>query len=177
MMMKFILKVIVCLTLLSLLAGCESEAHKEENASTTLISSVSIPDEEVFSFDSGKAIFTPGSDPSAALQAQGKPLSVYKSPSCALPGTDIVYTFSGFVVSVNEADDGTLTLTDLYFTDDSPMTEEGLTIGASVSDIKKMYEFVSVSDSSYISKKGNTELVITFSDDTVTGIDYRLTAD
>ncbi len=167
---KFVLTLLISITML---AGCSGlrTASKGPSAST-LISSNGIESMvESLSYNSGKGIYTPGIDPSAAIKAEGKPLSVFTAPSCALPGNDTTYTYSGFSLLVNE-NDGTKTLVKLYFTDDSRTTERGLFIGSPESDIKKMYGDLDKIDHSYIFIKGSTKLIFVVTDGTVSGIEY-----
>ena len=177
-MLKYKLRIITVFLTVSVIvlqtSGCGQSKSASSLENVPIATSSSEISSEAFSFDSGKAVFTPGSDPAEALSAQGEAQNTFTAKSCALPGDDTVYTYSGFSVSVNTDEAGKSLVTDVLLTDDSHTTAEGAYIGLSASDTKKLYGAPVESGDSYIYTKGRTELIFIIERDSVASIEYRL---
>lgn len=113
-----------------------------------------------------------GRSPEEALELLGDPLSFYEAESCALPGSDQIYTYSGFELTVNS--DTENILISIRLTDDSFTTEEGIYIGSSVKQMLAAYGDSTPVSGEYLYEKGDTELAFLTHKEVVTSIEYRI---
>lgn len=129
--MKKIISLILCLILVLGLAACGSK--NEEGGKDTPKAT-----KDSFSFKVKDTVIHIGDDMAAVLKALGDPVSYFESPSCAFAGLDKIYTYSGFTVSTSPKDKKDI-VTSIELTDDSVTTFDGLYIGSSADDVKKIY--------------------------------------
>lgn len=112
------------------------------------------------------------------LSALPEAASVYEAPSCAIEGTDLVYTYAGF--ELGAFDDGTgPVINSVYFLTPDTATPEGLMLGDSAERVTELYgENYEPNGTAYVYRSGDTVLNIFVENGAVTGIEYKLlTAD
>ncbi len=129
-------------------------------------------DEGVYSFTFEGVELIPGEkfDASALPEAQ----NVFTVPSCALEGTDNVYSYGTIEVTAYDEGNGEH-IYSVYIVDANITTNEGLALGDSKDKVIELYgENFTDNNGEYTYKKGNTLLVIVFQNDTVLSIDFRL---
>ena len=129
--------------------------------------------ELVFTTDTGVTISV-GAEADPIIEKLGTPGMVNSSESCGgFAGTDYVYTYMGFRVSITPAD-GYQMICKVELTDDSVKTPEGLYIGMSRADVEEAMKGYSV-ETVGVNLSYSTETVmlnVTFRDDCVSGIIY-----
>ena len=109
-------------------------------------------------------------DPAALPQYD----SLYTVPSCALEGTDNVYSYGCMEITAFDQGEGEF-IYSVYILDDSVATPEGLKIGASVEQVVELYGSDYQDNSGeYIYTQGEVMLSILFDGETVTSIEYLL---
>ena len=129
-------------------------------------------DEGVYSFTSNGIELIPGAafDASKLPEAQ----SVFTVPSCALEGTDNVYSYGTFEVTAF-SEGGGESIYSIYLFDPNVATNEGLAVGDSRDKAVEIYgDGYTDNNGEYTYKKGDTLLVIVFQNDMVLSIDFRL---
>lgn len=103
-----------------------------------------------------------------------EPVSVYEAPSCAVEGTDLVYTYEGFELGAFDDGKGPV-INSVYFAAPDTATSEGLMLGDGVDRVLELYgENYEPNGTAYVYRNGNTALNIFLQGDTVIGIEYRL---
>lgn len=114
--------------------------------------------------------------PGNAFDASKLPeaLSVYQVPSCALVGTDNVYSYATFEVTAYDEGNGEFVYS-VYFTDPNLTTPEGLALGDSLSRAVELYGtgFEDVGGE-YVYTKDLTQLRLIVENEVVVSIEYRL---
>ena len=116
-----------------------------------------------------------GMKPDDSTEQLPEPLSIYEAPSCALPGMDIIYTYSSYELTVYREDDSVLT--SIRLTDDSYTTAEGICIGSTAAEVLDVYGDTTPISGEYRYPKGEMELSILTRNQVVTSIEYRLMTD
>ncbi len=130
---------------------------------------------EGYTFKNAAGVEISVGDSDKVIPQLGDYLSKNESASCGgIPGNDCVYTYAGFRVKTTPAQNGNV-VCQIELTDDSVKTPEGLYIGMSVDEAKKIMGGSGdhwAMGFSYT--KGNTQLRISISagDGTVTAITY-----
>lgn len=120
----------------------------------------------------------PGMLMAGILEQLPDPLSVYEAPSCALEGMDIIYTYSGYELTIYSAGDGTPDiLTSIRLTDDSHTTAEDIYIGSTATELTTIYGDAAPVSGEYRYQKGEMELSLLTRNQTVISIEYRLMED
>ena len=100
--------------------------------------------------------------------------SLYTVPSCALEGTDNVYSYGCMEVTAFDQGEGEF-IYSVYILDDSVATPEGLKIGHTVDKVVELYgEEFQDNNGEYIYTQGEVMLSILFDGDTVTSIEYLM---
>ena len=107
----------------------------------------------------------------AVIEALGEYKSTYEAPSCAFDGTDIVYAYAGYEV-LAYAVDGEEKISGVVLRDDTVETPEGICIGSDREAVAKAYGEVTADAGSVTFTKGNCDLLIIFTDDKVSSIQY-----
>lgn len=166
----------------TVLFGCgintQGRAGTNKSAVTTFSETDDISSKDTFVFEVKSTNFVIGEDPTGKINALSEKHYEFEALSCALSGKDIIYSFSGFNLTVNkENEESPCRLVSILLTDDSVTTKEGLYIGMSESDMEKIYGEPDEDNlyGSYTYKKGDMELNILTEDGTVSSIEYRKT--
>ena len=106
------------------------------------------------------------------LTALGEPQSTYEAPSCAFGDLDKVWTYPGYRIDTYQIG-GVDYISDVIFTDDSVKTPEGLCIGNTVEDMKKVYgEPESIDSAQAVYLSGDMKLVFLLDGDVIKTIEY-----
>lgn len=154
------------LTLTVLLAGCGSQIP--ENAQVEITRATSAPTEmTAFCLAFQGITLTPGQpfDPAALPQAE----SVFRVPSCAIDGTDNVYSYGDLEITAFDDGEGEI-LYSVYLLD--VPTDEGLALGDAESRITQLYgEDFQKNDNEYLYTRGGTQLRILVQDGLVLSIE------
>ena len=191
--MKRVLAILLTIALLTVLVGCDKkEQPKDTQAQTTAAPAVEttnapeeettvvpeettapeqVVDEDVFSFTYQGVTLVPGNafDSAALPEAE----SVYQVPSCAIEGTDNVYSYGDIEVTAFNDGSGEV-IYSVYIVDANTPTAEGLYIGDTLDQVIAVYgEDYTQENSQLTYQKGNTLLVIILDGDYVASIDFR----
>ena len=191
--MKRVLAILLTIALLSVLVGCDKkEQPKDTQAQTTAAPAVEttnapeeettvvpeettapeqVVDEDVFSFTYQGVALVPGNafDSAALPEAE----SVYQVPSCAIEGTDNVYSYGDIEVTAFNDGNGEV-IYSVYIVDANTPTAEGLYIGDTLDQVIAVYgEDYTQENGQVTYQKGNTLLVIILDGDYVASVDFR----
>ena len=191
--MKRVLAILLTIALLTVLVGCDKkEQPKDTQAQTTAAPAVEttnapeeettvapeettapeqVVDEDVFSFTYQGVALVPGNafDSAALPEAE----SVYQVPSCAIEGTDNVYSYGDIEVTAFNDGSGEV-IYSVYIVDANTPTAEGLYIGDTLDQVIAVYgEDYTQENGQVTYQKGNTLLVIILDGDYVASIDFR----
>ena len=191
--MKRVLAILLAIALLTVLVGCDKkEQPKDTQAQTTAAPAVEttnapeeettvvpeettapeqVVDEDVFSFTYQGVTLVPGNafDSAALPEAE----SVYQVPSCAIEGTDNVYSYGDIEVTAFNDGNGEV-IYSVYIVDANTPTAEGLYIGDTLDQVIAVYgEDYTQENGQVTYQKGNTLLVIILDGDYVASIDFR----
>ena len=129
-------------------------------------------DEGVFSFTYEGVELVPGAAFDASVLPEAD--SVFTVPSCAIEGTDNVYSYGTFEVTAYDEGNGEH-IYSIYFVDANITTNEGLAVGDTKDKVIEIYgDNFTDNNGECTYKKGDTLLVIVFQNDTVLSIDFRL---
>ena len=191
--MKRVLAILLTIALLTVLVGCDKkEQPKDTQAQTTAAPAVEttnapeeettvvpeettapeqVVDEDVFSFTYQGVALVPGNafDSAALPEAE----SVYQVPSCAIEGTDNVYSYGDIEVTAFNDGSGEV-IYSVYIVDANTPTGEGLYIGDMMDQVIAVYgEDYTQENGQVTYQKGNTMLVLILDGDYVASIDFR----
>lgn len=191
--MKRVLAILLTIALLTVLVGCDKkEQPKDTQAQTTAAPAVEttnapeeettvvpeettapeqVVDEDVFSFTYQGVTLVPGNafDSAALPEAE----SVYQVPSCAIEGTDNVYSYGDIEVTAFNDGSGEV-IYSVYIVDANTPTAEGLYIGDTLDQVIAVYgEDYTQENGQVTYQKGDTLLVIILDGDYVASIDFR----
>lgn len=191
--MKRVLAILLTIALLTVLVGCDKkEQPKDTQAQTTAAPAVEttnapeeettvvpeettapeqVVDEDVFSFTYQGVALVPGNafDSAALPEAE----SVYQVPSCAIEGTDNVYSYGDIEVTAFNDGSGEV-IYSVYIVDANTPTAEGLYIGDTLDQVIAVYgEDYTQENGQVTYQKGNTLLVIILDGDYVASVDFR----
>lgn len=191
--MKRVLAILLTIALLTVLVGCDKkEQPKDTQAQTTAAPAVEttnapeeettvvpeettapeqVVDEDVFSFTYQGVALVPGNafDSAALPEAE----SVYQVPSCAIEGTDNVYSYGDIEVTAFNDGNGEV-IYSVYIADANTPTAEGLYIGDTLDQVIAVYgEDYTQENGQVTYQKGDTLLVIILDGDYVASIDFR----
>ena len=146
----------------------ETGDKKEETAGST----DAVADEGVYSFKTEGVELVPGEAFDASKLPE--PQSTFTVPSCALEGTDNVYSYGTYEVTAYNEGEGEH-IYSIYLFDANIATNEGLSVGDSKDKVIEIYgDNYSDNNGEVTYKKGDTLLVIVFQNDMVLSIDFRL---
>ena len=136
--MKKTLSILLIICMLFGLAACGSEKAPEPVKKDD---PAPAPAEQpyVFTVESAKGfeVFI-DQDMADVLVALGDPQSYFEAASCAFEGLDKTYTYAGFEITTRPDKEKDY-VNSIVLTDDSVTTTEGLYIGCTPDDIKKVY--------------------------------------
>ncbi|MCD7859465.1 MAG: hypothetical protein LUH51_04750 [Firmicutes bacterium] len=125
-----------------------------------------------FSFEAEGVTLTPGEAfDSSALP---EPVSTYTVPSCAVDGSDNVYTYETFELTAFDDGSGE-TIYSIYLLDPNVTTPEGLALGDTLARVTELYgEDYALDGTALTYTLGDTQLVIILQDESVISIEYLL---
>lgn len=147
-----------------LLTGCSEESKEIGNETTPEI-------EEGYSWEHESISFTIDALPQDTVDLLEEEAEYFESPSCALVGTDQIYTYDNYVVTFSIADDYE-GLTLLTFKNDLVSTDEGICIGNSKDDVINTYGAGNEEIENVISyTKEGTQLRFILEDDIIISIE------
>lgn len=170
-----VLTATLALLLCMSLAGCGNDSDRDivigNNDASTSSESENSGKTYTFVYNNVKINTNDLVDP--LISALGSDYTYRESASCAYTGMDKFYIYKGFSIYTYPDDDAVDHVLQIVLTDDSLSTPEGLTLGDPTSKVTELYgEADKKSDSSYLYTDGTTNLVITFTDDCVSSIQY-----
>lgn len=180
--MKKLIAILLAAMLMVSLAACGAEEEPNEDLVITRGAEgneETVTQEEAPETDGGVYVFVaegveliPGAafDPSVL----GEPASVYEVPSCAIEGTDNVYSYGAYEITAY--DDGTgEVIYSIYLADPSVVTPEGLAVSDDGAKVLELYgETYTEEGTSWIYTSGNTQLIVILQNDVVISIEYRM---
>lgn len=146
----------------------EAAAETKEEAQEAEVTAAGGP--FVFAYEGTK--LTPGDafDVDALPAAE----SVYTVPSCALEGTDNVYSYGAFELTAFDEGSGEV-IYSIYFLDPELTTPEGLALGDSVEKMAELYgEDYAQDGDAYVYTREDTVLSVIAQDGLIASIEYRL---
>ncbi|MCD8375982.1 MAG: hypothetical protein LUD69_03485 [Oscillospiraceae bacterium] len=150
-------------------AGTDSETEETEDSDVETSADAAA---DAFSFEIDGVTLTPG----AALDLTVLPdaSSVYTVESCAVEGTDNVYTYDAFEVTAYDDGSGEV-IYSIYLTDPNITTAEGLALGDDLNRVTELYgSDYAENDTAVVYTKGDTQLSIILQDEVVISIEYLL---
>lgn len=178
--MKKLLAMLLILAMVLSLAACKAEeetpattaATVEETAAQTEapVETTAPAVEEGFRFTLDGTALIPGTEYDASALAE--PDSVYQVPSCAIEGTDNVYSFSA--VEITAFFDGTKEIIySVAILDPNTCTDEGLYLGDSRQRAMELYgEDYAENGTAMVYTKGNTMLTLIIQNEYVVDIEF-----
>ena len=180
--MKKLIALMMALLLVAALAACGAEplkttqpaAQEQTEPTKTTEPEATDPDpvEEVFSFTYEGVELIPGAafDPAQLPEAD----SVFEVPSCAIEGTDNVYSYPPFELTAYNDGTGEV-IYSIYLLDANTPTEEGLYVGDDLTRVTELYgSDYAENDTELTFTKGNTTLNLIMDGETVISIEYRM---
>lgn len=181
--MKKILALLLALVMVLCLAAC-GETQPDGTAGTTQSTGESQTQTQPsgdnqgadatvsYSFEFGGVKLIPGK----AFNASALPQAdfVYEVPSCAIEGTDQVYSYG--VMEVTAFDDGSgPVIYSIFIADANTPTGEGLYIGDPLATVTELYgEDCTVSGNQYTYEANGTMLILLVENGFVASIEYRM---
>lgn len=106
------------------------------------------------------------------VEALGEPQEYFEAPSCAFGDMDKTYTYSGFELDTY-AENDTDYVSMVILKDDSVSTNEGVSIGSTLADVKSAYGEPDAEDGDMlVYKKDDMKLAIQITNDSVSSIQY-----
>lgn len=106
------------------------------------------------------------------LPGLGQAVEYFEADSCALPGKEKIYTYSGFEIHTYE-DNGDDRVLSILILDDSIPTKEGVYLYSDFDSLMEKYGDNYVQElSSYKYERDKSQLVFLIEDDEVTSIEY-----
>lgn len=173
--MKKLIALLLAVLMLTALAACDNQKPADTNGTTKPADPGSdgpSKPEEAFCFTYEGVALVPGAafDPTALPEAD----SIFTVPSCAIEGTDNVYSYP--VLELTAYNDGTgEVIYSIYLTDANTPTEEGLYVGDDLARVTELYGTdYSQNGAELIYTKGSTCLSLILNDDTVISMEYRM---
>lgn len=176
--MKKLLVMLLALAMLLTLAACDGATHpldttaptQTDPAADTQPETTAPAAEEGFCFTLEGVALVPGTDYDASVLPE--PASVYQVPSCAIEGTDNVYSFNA--VEVTAFFDGTTEIIyAIAILDPNVCTDEGLYLGDSVDRALELYgEDYQENGTAMVYTKGQTKLTLIVQNGYVVDIEF-----
>ena len=172
--MKKLIALLLAVLMMAALAACEKPDPADPQGTTgpTTDSNPNKPAADGFSFTYEGVKLIPGApfDPSVLPEAD----SVFTVPSCAIDGTDNVYSYP--VMELTAYNDGTgEVIYSIYLTDADTPTGEGLYVGDDLARVTELYgESYTKNGDELTFTKGTTSLCLILNDETVISIEYRM---
>ena len=180
--MKKLIALLLAVLMVAALAACGAEPPKttepaaQERTDPTKTTEPGVTDpapaEEVFSFTYEGVELVPGAafDPAQLPEAD----SVFEVPSCAIEGTDNVYSYPPFELTAYNDGTGEV-IYSIYLLDANTPTAEGLYVGDDLARVTELYgSDYTENDTELTFTKGNTTLNLILDGETVISIEYRM---
>lgn len=164
--------------LLAALTACNTQQPTDNQGTTPSASTPESnaqsgdPDEGAFCFTYKNVKLVPGAvfTPSALPEAD----SIFTVPSCAIDGTDNVYSYPVMELTAYKDGDGEV-IYSIYLTDANTPTDEGLYVGDDLARVTELYGTDYTQNNSELTfTKGKTTLCLILNDNIVISIEYRL---
>lgn len=131
-----------------------------------------VPGGAVFAFTYQDVEIIPGEAFDAAKLPAAD--SVYQVPSCALEGTDNVYSYTTFEVTAFDEGNGEFVYS-IYFLDPNLTTNEGLALGDDFAKAAELYgDSYEEVDGEYVYTRGNTQLRLIVENNAIVSIEFRM---
>ena len=128
--------------------------------------------EECFSFTYEDVELIPGADFDPAVLPEAD--SVFEVPSCAIEGTDNVYSYPPFELTAYNDGTGEV-IYSIYLLDADTCTDEGLYVGDDLDRVTELYGTdYAENDTELTFTKGATTLNLLMDGETVISIEYRM---
>ena len=187
--MKKIFAILLAMAMVLSLAACGSDEKPQETTQAAPVATVAVPETTVahqeteapvvnqdpFCFTFEGVVLVPGTIYDAS--ALPEPNSVYQVPSCAIEGTDNVYSFDA--VEITAFHDGTQEI--IYAVaifDPNVCTDEGLYIGDDAARVVELYgEDYQEDGNAMIYTRGNTMLTVILSGGFVADMEFAWIAE
>jgi predicted small lipoprotein YifL len=174
--MKKLIALLLAVLMLTALAACDTQNPTDTTGTNPTAPTPGdtnpINPEESFKFTYEGVALIPGAafDPSVLPEAD----SVFTVPSCAIEGTDNVYSYP--VLELTAYNDGTgEVIYSIYLTDANTPTEEGLYVGDDLARVTELYGTdYTENGSELIYTKGKTCLSLILNDGAVISMEYRM---
>ncbi len=179
--MKKWIALFLAVLMLMALTACGTEQHQTPTDPVPVQTAPTDPqetqpadpvEEEVFSFTFEGVELVPGTafDPAVLPEAN----SVYEVPSCAIEGTDNMYSYD--VIELTAYNDGTgEVIYSIYVLDVNTPTTEGLYVGDDLARVTELYgSDYTVNDTELTFTRGNTTLNLIMDAETVISMEYRM---
>lgn len=135
------------------------------------------PQEENFSFTYNGTKITLGAEAAPIIDALGEPRSYTEEPSCAFDGMDKTYYYGSFYLSTYPLD-GKDYVYCIWFADDSVVTNDGIRIGSTQTQVEAVYGTACFNGTnSYTEIQSSTKLTILLEENKVKSIQIDLLID
>ena len=109
------------------------------------------------------------------LEKLGEPMEYFEAESCALPGMEKIYTYSGFEILTYEKE-GVDYVLSVVILDDSVSTKEGIYLYSDLDSLIEKYgDDYTKELNTYKYESGQSQLVFLVEDDEITSIEYLAT--
>lgn len=171
--MKKLLALLLAVLMLAALTACDTPNSTDPQDSTPAATN---PDpnkqEDAFRFTYEGVELVPGApfDPSALPEAD----SIFTVPSCAIEGTDNVYSYPALELTAYNDGTGEV-IYSIYLTDANTPSEEGLYVGDDLARVTELYGTNYAQNGSELTfTKGSTCLCLILDDESVVSIEYRM---
>lgn len=180
--MKKLIAFLLAMLLVASMAACSGEktdstdpTTQPQQTNTTQPQQTQPSDpatDEVFSFTYEGVELIPGAafDPAVLPEAD----SVFQVPSCAIEGTDNVYSYPPFELTAYNDGTGEV-IYSIYLVDANTSTMEGLYVGDDLARVTELYGTdYTQNDTELTFTKGATTLNLILDGETVISIEYRM---
>ncbi|MBQ7415764.1 MAG: hypothetical protein IJW14_01845 [Oscillospiraceae bacterium] len=176
--MKKLIALLLAVLMVAALAACDTQQPADPKDTTPPATNPSgntepsKPAEEGFSFIYEGVELIPGApfDPSALPEAD----SIFTVPSCAIEGTDNVYSYPALELTAYNDGSGEV-IYSIYLTDADTSTTEGLYVGDDLARVTELYGTTYTENGTELTfTKGSTCLCLILNDGTVISIEYRM---
>lgn len=152
-------RIVVVLLAVLCLAGCGT--HESDAV------------QDYFTFRHNGIEIAPHAEAEPVIAALGAPQSYTEEPSCGFEGMDKTYCYGSFYLSTYPMD-GKEYVNSIWFADHTVVTEEGIRIGSSQSQVEEAYGKDSFNGiNSYVLTRGQSRLMILVADGFVSSIRYE----
>lgn len=180
--MKKLIALLMAVLMVAALAACDTQPSTSD-PTTEPIAQNPVDDEtgpadpqpdaeEYFSFTYEGVELIPGADfdPTVLPEAD----SVFEVPSCAIEGTDNVYSYPPFELTAYNDGTGEV-IYSIYLLDADTCTDEGLYVGDDLARVTELYGTgYAENDTELTFTKGATTLNLLMDGETVISIEYRM---